>query len=442
MNHSASHLSIGKLPIVAPWDSRALAAACPADRVWSSRLLCSWLLDRVAPGAVWGRYVTLAALIILDEDRPNTPVLGLSWPEFQLRRALRAGALHLVLVSDRVTRDVVEAVDRLRGEGLSTTLARSNAQVADLFHPDEAVLFLTGNQIVGDGLLVGLLQASGPALLCIEPARAGPGHELIDARSHWLGIGRVDGAHVRAIAPLSGDWDLGSTLMRNAVAARAKRTMLTADDMLLSAAAPAATARAIVTAVHERPRGWGARWVTAPLSLMIARSFPAILPFLARTGPWLSLIAFALSSLVQLRQWTTAALILYLAALLLSALTRIAAAATGIPVRYAQIMAHARDTTGVVLLVLIVVRMLPDLAPVVLGFNIVGLLALAERIAFDEGASTAWHADIGGCALVLLIASFFGQTGFVAGLGAMAVQAFITVAFLQNRLSRALTSPR
>jgi len=392
--------------------------------------------------ATWGKYVTLAALIILDEDRPKAPVLGLSWPEFQLRCALRAGALHLVLVSDRVTRDVVEAVDRLRGEGLSTTLARSNAEVADLFHPDEAVLLLTGNQIVGDGLLVGLLQASGPVLLCIEPARAGPGHELIDARSHWLGIGRVDGAHVRAIAPMSGDWDLGSTLMRNAVAARAKRTMLTADDMILSAAAPAATARAMVTAVYERPRGWGARWVTAPLSLMIARNFPALLPLLARAGPWLSLTAFALSPLVQLGQWTAAALIVYLLALLLSALVELAAAATGIPLRHARITAHARDATGVILLALIVVRMLPDLAPIVLGVNIAGLLALAERIAVDKGTSTAWFADIGGCALVLLIASFFGQTALLAGLGVMAVQAFITVAFLQNRLSRALTSPR
>ena len=386
--------------------------------------------------------MTLAALIILGEDRPNTPVLGLSWPEFQLRRAVRAGALHLVLVSDRVTRDVVEAVDRLRGEGLSTTLARSNAEVADLFHPDEAVLLLTGNQIVGDGLLASFLQASGPALLCIDPAHAGHDHELIDARSHWLGIGRLDGAHVRATVPMSGDWDLGSTLMRKAVAARAQRIMVTADDMLLSVAAPAATARAMVNAVRERPRGWGARWVTAPLSHMIARSFPALLPLLARAGPWFALMAFALSLLAQLRQWTPAALMLFLLALIVSSLSRVAAAATGIPVRHMRFTAPARDVASVVLLALIVVRMLPDLAPIILGFNIVGLRALADRITIDQATSASWHADIGGSALVLLFASVFGPTGLVAGLAVIALQAFITVAFLQNRLSRALTSVR
>jgi hypothetical protein len=386
--------------------------------------------------------VTLAALIILDEDRPSAPVLGLSWPEFQLRRAVKAGALHLVLVSDRVTRDVVEAVDRLRGEGLSTTLARSNAEVADLFHPDEAVLILTGNQIVGEGQLVALLQAPGPALLCVEPAHAEPGHELIDARSHWVGIGRVDGAHVRATVPMSGDWDLGSTLMRKAVAARAKRIMVTSDCMMLSATEPAAAARAMINALGERPCGWGARWVIAPLSLLVARSFPGMLPLLARAGPILALAAFALSPLSQLRQWTPAALVLFLLALLVSAQARVAAAATGIPVRYLRWTGPARDAAGVILLALIVFGMLPDLAPLILGLNIVGLLALADRIADDGGPSAAWQADIGGGALLLLFASIFGSVGLVAGLGVIAIQAFITVAILQNRLSRALTSPR
>ncbi len=385
--------------------------------------------------------MTLAALIILGEDRPTAPVLGLSWPEFQLRRAARAGALHLVLIADRVTRDVVEAVDQLRAEGLSTTLARTTAEVADLFHPDEAVLLLTGDQIVGEAHLAALLQASGPALLCIDPERAGPGHELIDARSHWVGIGRVDGAHVRTTVPLSGDWDLGSTLMRKAVAARAKRITVTADDILVRATQPAA-ARALVGEVDERPRGWGARWMEVPLSVLVVRSLPSTLPMIARGGTWFSLAAFAAAPLVEIWQFTPFALALFLLGSLVALSARLAAAATGIPLRFARSMRHARIASGAVILALIGVRLLPDLAPLVLAINIVGLLALADRLAAVDAAPAPWQADVGGCALVLLIASAFGPVGLTAGLAIDALQAFVTVAYVQNRLSRALTSPR
>ncbi len=386
--------------------------------------------------------MTLAALIILDEDRPTAPVLGLSWPEFQLRRAVRAGALHLVLVTDRVTRDVVEAVDRLRGEGLPTTLVRSNAEVADLFHPDEAVLLLTGDQIVGDRQLAALLRTAGPALLCIEPERAKPAHELIDARSHWVGIGRLNGAHVRATAPLSADWDLGSTLMRKAVGARAKRIVLTEDDMLLPAAEPEAVARMLVGAVDGVSCGWGDYWIISPVSRLIARSLPTVLPLLARGGPLTALAAFAVAPFMQWWHWTAVALGLFLAGLLAEASSALAGAVTGIPVRHARLMAHFRNLAGLLVLLLIVVQLLPDLAPAVLALTTVGLLALADRIREAGGGPTSWFADIGGTALILLGGSLLGPVGMMAGLCVVAAHAFATVATLQNRLSRALTSPR
>ncbi len=369
-------------------------------------------------------------------------MLGLSWPEFQLRRAVRAGALHLVLVSDRVTRDVVEAVDRLRGEGLSTTLARTNAEVADMFHPDEAVLLLTGDQIVGDGQLAALLQASGPTLLCIDPERAGPAHELIDARSHWVGIGRLNGAQVRATVPLSGDWDLGSTLMRKAVGARAKRMMVASADLLLPAAEPEAAARAMVDAVKDRSPGWGARWIISPASRLIARSVPAVLPMLARGGPLITLAAFALSPVVQWWQWSAAALGLFLLGLLVAASSGLAGAVTGIPVRHVRLIGHCRDAAGMLLLAIMAAHMPPYLAPAVLALVTVGLLGLADRIRDANGRSISWFADIDGTALILLVATGFGPLGVMAGLFVVAVHAFVTVAILQNRLSRALTSPR
>ncbi len=389
--------------------------------------------------------MALAALIILDGEAPVAPVLGLSWPEFRMRRAVTAGALHLVLVTDRVTRDVVEAVDRLRGEGLSITLARSNADVADLFHPDEAVLLLTGSTIVGDQQLQAVLEAPKPVLLCIDPDRAGAGHELIDARSHWTGIARIDGGQIRATASMAGDWDLGSTLLRKLVAARAARITVSRDDLLVDASVPTGAAqasRALVASVGEQPRGWGERWIIGPLVGLAAQNLAAALPLLARFGPWTALLLFILAPLLQLRLWPSAAMGVFLIALLVAAGSRLASAATGIAVRGGRLPVHTRDAAAAVLLVLLVAQAVPDLTAVVLAIGLVALTALADRLIGDAATDAHWLADRAGHAIVLFAASFFGAAGLLAGLAICALHALATLAFLQNRLSRVLTSLR
>ena len=390
--------------------------------------------------------MTLAALIILDDDRPTAPVLGLSWPEFQLRRAVHAGALHLVLVTDRVTRDVVEAVDRLRDEGLSTTLARSNAEVADLFHPEEAVLLMTGSHVVSDAQLAGLLAAPKPTLLCLNTERAGSVHELIDAKSHWVGIARIDGGQIRATVPVAGDWDLGSTLLRKAVAARAVRVTLTADDLLIDASTAGEAARAsreLVGAVSGRPHGWGASWIVAPLGQLIARTFPSILPLLARVGPWVALTLFLLGPVLQLWTWTSATLAVFVLAVATATSARLAASVTGIPQRTGRLISHVRDVSAIVLLAQMVVPAFPDMTPLVLGLGATAFAVLSTRlIEIDSAAGPLWLADTPGHAIILLVCSFFGAPGLLIGLGLCALHGLATLAYLQNRLSRVLTSVR
>ncbi len=390
--------------------------------------------------------MTLAALIILDDDRPIAPVLGLSWPEFQLRRAVRAGALHLVLVTARVGRDVVEAVDRLRGEGLPTSLARTTAEVADLFHPDEAVLLLSGSSIVADARLATLLAAPQRAILCVEGERAGAGHELIDARSHWTGIARLDGALIRATAAAAGEWDLGSMLLRKAVAARVARIVLSGDDLLADAGDPAtmaAATRALIDYDGADARGWGARWIVAPLTGLCMRSFATTLPSLARIGPWLAAALFAFAPVIAWQNWTAAALAVFLMAVLTTHIGRRAAAATGIGVRGERLLPALRDAVGIVLLAIIAVPALPDTTPLVLASCIVAFMALADRLLGPETrAAPSWLADAPGHAAILLVASMAGPDALRAGVGLCALHGFVSLAFLQNRLSRVLTSPR
>jgi len=387
--------------------------------------------------------VTQAALIILDDARPTALVLGLSWPEFQLRRAVGAGALHLVLVADRVTRDVVEAVDRLRDDGVSTTLARTKAEVADLFHPDEAVLVMTGGTIVDEGQMQRLLTAPGPGLLCIDAAHAAAGQELIDANSHWIGHVRVDGAQIRAIVPLVGDWDLGSTLMRQAVAACAARTLLEPDDLLVDATMATGASRAsheLLSRAFPLPSGWGERWTVTPLARLAMYALPALVPRAARLGQSAAAVLLVLGLLAQLRTWTTLALALYLSALLVQTAAGAATRVTRIPMRGERFAAALRDGVGAALLGLIAVSAMPDSTLLVLSIGVIAVTGLADRLErLVSLGDRYWLADRAGDAIILCIASMFGAVGLVIGLSISAAYRLTSLAVLQQRLSRVLT---
>jgi hypothetical protein len=95
------------------------------------------------------------------------------------------------------------------------------------------------------------------------------------------------------------------------------------------------------------------------------------------------------------------------------------------------------------LLVQIVVPAFPDLTPLVLGFGVTAFAVMSTRLAdIDSTPGAPWLADIAGHALIMLVGSFFGAVGLLMGLGLCALHGLATLAYLQNRLSRVLTSLR
>ena len=128
--------------------------------------------------------MTRAALILFDDDDPPVSILGISWPEFRVRQAVRAGAMHIVVVAGRITPPIVSAIDWAKNMGVSAVLARTAIEIADLFHPEEAVLLMSGAALVEDRLVMALMIAERPTLLCVA-ADSDPVWELIDARARW-----------------------------------------------------------------------------------------------------------------------------------------------------------------------------------------------------------------------------------------------------------------
>lgn len=387
--------------------------------------------------------MTFAALILFDDDDASVDMLGVPWPDFRIRSAVRAGARHVVVVAGRITPQIVTAIDRARADGVSVALARTAIEVADLFHPDEAVLLLSGQAIVEDELLERLLSAEQPTLACVE-AGDDPTWELIDARARWTGIGRIDGAQVRSTVAMVGDWDLGSTLLRQAVAAKAKRLMLGETGPLWRADRQderVAASRYIVRESAVDGDGWATHFIIGPVVRTASLLAADRLAVVARFAFGLAALPLLAGVVLAWCKWPVAAALMLMLGVMADAFGAVAERAAGLVPRFGQWRRWAWNGAVVAALAGLVLPVEADRAPLVLAIMLVATVALADRLRRTSGAPH-WLADVPGFVLVIGIASAFGATGLLIGLAAASLHAFATLAWLQNRLSRALTSTR
>lgn len=158
---------------------------------------------------------------------------------------------------------------------------------------DGDVLVLDPGVILDDRIVAALLAATAPAV-AIWPGSA-RGTERIDGRDTAAGIALYPAALVRDVAATLGDWDLGATLLRAALAAGATRVDLTTIpvfDAALGRDVPLVWARpddpesaarataALVAAARPGCRDAPQRWLNAPLEdvavrLLLALPVPA-----------------------------------------------------------------------------------------------------------------------------------------------------------------------
>ena len=83
--------------------------------------------------------MALAALIFASQTiddgsdmlRAALPLAGATLLEHQVRRAVRAGAHHIVVLVERLPAPLIAAIDRLRRDGNRVDIARSVADAAD-----------------------------------------------------------------------------------------------------------------------------------------------------------------------------------------------------------------------------------------------------------------------------------------------------------------------
>lgn len=230
--------------------------------------------------------MTLAALIVAyhEADEPGgglratLPLAGRTLLEQQARLAAGAGADPLVVAVERVSPELLAAIDRLRAQGLAVAVARNAQEAAEAVHPGDRLLVIADGLVAAEAHVSRLVSLGGHSLLTVPDVRVDDRFERIDAHSRWAGLALLDGALLQETAGLLRDWDLQSTLLRRAVQSGARQLALRgepADDQLIVAERAedldAIEARMFDSALARRG-DWVSAYLLAPLETLAVRS--------------------------------------------------------------------------------------------------------------------------------------------------------------------------
>ena len=196
--------------------------------------------------------------------RALLPLAGQTLIEYQARCAAAAGAAPIVVLVERVPPALHEALERLRGDGMTVIPVSDGNEAASRFEAGSLIL------LVGDGvaapaeLLAQLAEEPEPAVATLPDDAAHEAYERIDATSRWAGVALVEGSTLGATAAMLGDWDLQSTLLRRALQEGALRVPVSsAGEPLLADSAEqlGGFERALIASSRGARRDWASRYV-------------------------------------------------------------------------------------------------------------------------------------------------------------------------------------
>ncbi|MBC7986317.1 MAG: hypothetical protein H7X93_06555, partial [Sphingomonadaceae bacterium] len=171
-----------------------------------------------------------------DRLRALLPMAGRTLLEHQVRRAIRAGASHVVILVERIPAALNAALDRLKRDKLPVEIARDPSDAASRLHPSEDVLLVADGLVASHACFERMAASEAPSLLVVEDVREHEDFERIDAQWRWAGLALTDPDTMRETAAMVGDWDIQSTLLRRIVQ-RGPRYLTMGDAEALGGAA-------------------------------------------------------------------------------------------------------------------------------------------------------------------------------------------------------------
>jgi hypothetical protein len=257
--------------------------------------------------------MALAALISATREarEPGVALRATFWLagrtliERQARLAAGAGASIIVILVESFPAELVQAVERLRAEGLQIVTARTAAEAAAAI-PLGMRLMLVADGFVGDRAHIErLMEAGRPVLLAVTDRGFDDRFERIDGETRWAGLALMDGDLLRDAAMMPSEWDLQSTLLRRALQTGVQPLPLVDEREAAELGIVerrqdfAELQRRILASAATGPRNWLSRFVLAPIeriatgAIMTSPVTPNMIGGAAALLMALALLAFA-----------------------------------------------------------------------------------------------------------------------------------------------------
>lgn len=371
------------------------------------------------------------------DDSPETlvaslPFGGHSLIEFQARLLAAAGVGQIVVVVERLTPELLGAVNRMARHGIAIDAVRGASEAVAKLHPLAELLVMADGLVTTAETIAPLAAAQGDALLVTNDADALPGLERVGRDAIWAGMARVSVRRLADVARLPADYDFQSTLLR--VAAQARPELITlpggagraSHGIEASAARLQARNQAVVAAELSGPARWADRLVIAPLARAL---LPLVLPRAVTSAAIIGASAgLTLIGLILLAMsWATAGLAI------------IAVAQIGWALGAA--LAWLRDELRLASMARLGAALASGAGAALLGYGLwrgeatasgpiaaaalIGLGALLERAAPPEGRQRFWPSP---AAYPLVLLPFVAAGQALAGLLAAAVYAGVALA--------------
>ncbi|QIK79765.1 hypothetical protein G7077_13470 [Sphingomonas piscis] len=176
--------------------------------------------------------MTLGALIAAYQEddegglRALLPLAGQTLVEYQARCAAAVEASPIVVLVERIPPQLHEALERLRGDGISVVTVGDAQEAASRFEPTGTILLLGDGVVPTPDLVAQITSAGEPLIATVPDDDVHDQFERIDAQSRWAGVAAIDGHLLSSTAAMLGDWDLQSTLLRRAVQDGVERVAL------------------------------------------------------------------------------------------------------------------------------------------------------------------------------------------------------------------------
>lgn len=183
--------------------------------------------------------MSLTAIIVAQEVtdsgdgslRAGLPLAGKSLFERQAEQAIAVGATKILTLVSTLPQWLTSSIDKLSTQAIQVIPVRSAGEILPHVKETDEVLLIADALHAPAHCYTSILEISAPVLLATPDNQAAIEFERIDGQTRWAGLALLPSSLVSKIGDMPSDWDITSTLLRQAVQAGARRLMC--DPLIL-----------------------------------------------------------------------------------------------------------------------------------------------------------------------------------------------------------------